>query len=77
MVKIFRFVNNELNCRENTKNPMTKLSWDLRFQWQRGWDSNPRGLLTLPHFECGTFDHSDTSPCSREQKYYSTRWPDL
>jgi hypothetical protein len=30
--------------------------------WRRGWDSNPRGLLTLPLFESGTLNHSDTSP---------------
>lgn len=29
--------------------------------WQRGWDSNPRGLRP-PVFETGTIDHSDTSP---------------
>ena len=29
---------------------------------RRGWDLNPRGLLTLPLFESGTFNHSDTSP---------------
>src|SRR5579883_3176587 len=31
-------------------------------QKRREWDSNPRGLLTLPLFESGTFDHSDISP---------------
>jgi hypothetical protein len=30
--------------------------------WRRGWDSNPRWLLTTPLFESGTFNHSDTSP---------------
>src|SRR5438034_2151830 len=30
--------------------------------WRREWDSNPRGLFTLPLFESGTFDHSDISP---------------
>ncbi len=29
---------------------------------RREWDSNPRGLFTLPLFESGTFDHSDISP---------------
>jgi hypothetical protein len=29
---------------------------------RRGWDSNPRWLLTTPLFESGTFNHSDTSP---------------
>ena len=33
-------------------------------KWQRGWDSNPRWLLTTLDFESSTFDHSDTSPCS-------------
>src|ERR1700730_6068138 len=31
-------------------------------EWRRGWDSNPRWLLTTPLFESGTFNHSDTSP---------------
>ena len=40
-----------------------KLSYSLHFvPLRRGWESNPRGLLTLPLFESGTFDHSDTSP---------------
>jgi hypothetical protein len=30
--------------------------------WRRGWDSNPRRLITSPLFESGTFNHSDTSP---------------
>src|SRR5215208_4609117 len=30
--------------------------------WRRGWDSNPRWLITTPLFESGTFNHSDTSP---------------
>ena len=38
------------------------------FQWQRGWDSNPRWLLTTLDFESSTFDHSDTSPCSLRTK---------
>jgi hypothetical protein len=29
---------------------------------RRGWDSNPRWLITTPLFESGTFNHSDTSP---------------
>src|SRR5215213_7500928 len=29
---------------------------------RRGWDSNPRRLITSPLFESGTFNHSDTSP---------------
>ena len=29
---------------------------------RRGWDSNPRRLVTSPLFESGTFNHSDTSP---------------
>ena len=32
--------------------------------WQRGWDSNPRWLITTLDFESSTFDHSDTSPCA-------------
>ena len=32
------------------------------FWGRRGWDSNPRRLLTSPLFESGTFNHSDTSP---------------
>ena len=32
------------------------------FQRRRGWDSNPRRLITSPLFESGTFNHSDTSP---------------
>ena len=44
-----------------------KASWksprSLIFQWQRGWDSNPRWLITTLDFESSTFDHSDTSPC--------------
>ncbi len=31
-------------------------------RWRRGWDSNPRWLLTTPLFESGTLNHSDTSP---------------
>ena len=30
--------------------------------WRRGWDSNPRTLLTSQHFQCCVFDHSATSP---------------
>ena len=31
--------------------------------WRRGGDSNPRGQSpSLPHFECGAFNHSATSP---------------
>src|ERR671911_521755 len=30
--------------------------------YRRGWDSNPRRLITSPLFESGTFNHSDTSP---------------
>ena len=45
-----------------------KASWksprSLIFQWQRGWDSNPRWLITTLDFESSTFDHSDTSPCA-------------
>ena len=29
---------------------------------RRGWDSNPRGLLTLPVFKTGAFNHSATPP---------------
>ena len=29
---------------------------------RRGWDSNPRWLITRPLFESGTINHSDTSP---------------
>ncbi len=30
---------------------------------RRGWDSNPRSTVEwTPHFECGAFDHSATSP---------------
>ena len=43
-------------------------SRDQCFQWQRGWDSNPRWLLTTLDFESSTFDHSDTSPCSLRTK---------
>src|SRR5579884_2022283 len=34
----------------------------LHWGGRREWDSNPRGLFTLPLFESGTFDHSDISP---------------
>ena len=34
-----------------------------RAKWRRGRDSNPRDQSpSLPHFECGAFDHSATSP---------------
>ena len=39
-------------------------------KWQRGWDSNPRWLLTTLDFESSTFDHSDTSPCSLKNIKY-------
>ena len=39
------------------------------FYWQRGWDSNPRQLITALDFESSTFDHSDTSPFT----LYATR----
>src|SRR5258708_6955399 len=29
---------------------------------RKGWDSNPRRLVTLPHFEGGSFNRSDTLP---------------
>ena len=49
-----------------------KASWksprSLIFQWQRGWDSNPRWLITTLDFESSTFDHSDTSP----QRYFAS-----
>ena len=32
---------------------------------RRGWDSNPRWLITTPLFESGTFNHSDTSPTAK------------
>ena len=33
-------------------------------------DSNPRyDVMRTPHFECGSFDHSDNSP-SRELKIF-------
>ena len=38
--------------------------------WRRGGDSNPRDQSpSLPHFECGAFNHSATSPSAdRESK---------
>lgn len=33
-------------------------------------DSNPRyNAMCTPHFECGSFDHSDNFPCFRLQRY--------
>src|SRR5829696_4066102 len=41
---------------------------------RRGWDSNPRWLITTPLFESGTFNHSDTSPtCEVYQRDPVTR----
>jgi hypothetical protein len=41
--------------------------------WRRGWDSNPRWLITTPLFESGTFNHSDTSPtCEVYQRGLAT-----
>ena len=64
-----------LVCPKCAQNPVfhpkmdtEKASWksprSLIFQWQRGWDSNPRWLITTLDFESSTFDHSDTSPCA-------------
>src|SRR5215218_1416174 len=42
--------------------------------WRRGWDSNPRWLITTPLFESGTFNHSDTSPtCEVYQRGFPRR----
>src|SRR5262245_52668726 len=30
--------------------------------WRRGRDSNPDTVTRMPHFECGAFNHSATSP---------------
>ena len=33
-------------------------------------DSNPRyDVMRTPHFECGSFDHSDNFPQKRVQRY--------
>ena len=61
----------KISCAQNRvfhlKMDTEKASWksprSLIFQWQRGWDSNPRWLITTLDFESSTFDHSDTSPC--------------
>jgi hypothetical protein len=47
--------------------------WPTRC-WRRGWDSNPRRLITSPLFESGTFNHSDTSPtCEVYQRGHQRR----
>ena len=38
--------------------------------WRRGWDSNPRWLVTTLDFESSTFNRSDTPP-QRVQCYHS------
>ena len=40
------------------------------FALRRVRDSNPRyDVMRIPHFECGSFDHSDNSPKKRVQRY--------
>jgi hypothetical protein len=44
---------------------------------RRGWDSNPRWLITRPLFESGTINHSDTSPNSFYQTMEVLSTPEL
>lgn len=61
--------------RTDTRRSLNPLPLPIGLQghvWQRGWDSNPRGLRP-PVFETGTIDHSDTSP----EKYPASEEPRL
>ena len=46
----------------------------LRVQWviySGKWGIRTLDTLTrIPHFECGSFDHSDNFPCFSVQRYY-------
>ena len=48
-------------------------SWtSYSFNRRKVRDSNPRyHVMGTPHFECGSFDHSDNFPEKRLQKYYN------
>ena len=45
--------------------PSSRTATQARYpaeMWRRGWDSNPRCLVGTQHFECCTFNRSDTPP---------------
>ena len=35
---------------------------DLKDRWREGGDLTPDTVARMPHFECGAFNHSATSP---------------
>ena len=75
-IKYFRYTNfGEIKCGKSLKNIgispfLGANSYIIPFYFLRKVrDSNPRyHVMGTPHFECGSFDHSDNFPCASCQK---------